>query len=827
MTILQSSISQAASGDYQIARSLRFNSADSAYLTRTPASAGNRRTWTWSGWVKPSNTGTNKYKGLIECVGPTSPGTRTSFVIADTGSVNFFTDNSSTGNLITTQLLRDFSAWYHILLAVDTTQATASNRLKLYINGVQVTAFATASYPAQNLETQINNTFSHDIGKVYDPFYADYYLTEVNLIDGQQLTPSSFGQTNTNTGIWDPIAYSGSYGTNGFKLNFSDNSNTTAATLGKDSSGNGNNFTPNNFSVTAGSGNDSLVDTPTNYGTDTGGGGEVRGNYATWNNLYGSGGTFTNGNLNFTAADNGLITPTTFFPTTGKWYCETVLSSGSNPRVGITNNDTRADLGGTTNSWAYLYDGRLYHNASVIGNTGVSPSYGDVVMMALDIDAGKLWFGINGTWMSSGVPSTGTNPQFTFTANQALSFAVASGGGVQSWTGNFGQRAFAYTAPSGFKALCTQNLPTPVIGASSTTLASKNFNTTLYTGNGTSNSNTQSITGVGFQPDLVWIKNRSTGVNHVLMDVVRGTSPILSSNAVDTEATFDASWRSSYGQLTAFGSDGFTVAAGTVAGGNFNYSGQSYVSWNWKAGGTGISNTSGTITSTVSANPTAGISVVTWTGNGLSNATVGHGLGAVPAMIICKERTGTDYWHVKHKSLTTLYNAFLNVTNAETAAAAVGDGVLGDLNSSTTFGFATAGSPGNVVAVNENGITNVAYCFAEIAGFSKFSKYIGNGSTDGPFVYCGFRPRWVLIKQISGGGGSWELYDTARDTYNQASQILEPNSSGAEQTSAGYVLDILSNGFKLRGTASGLNSSAAAYIFAAFAESPFNYSRAR
>ena len=339
MTILQSAIAQsAAGGSYQIARSLRFNSADSAFLNRTPASATNRKTWTWSGWVKSNNIGTVKYKSLIEGIGPSPAGTRTTFIISDDGTIQFFTDNASTSLLVTTQVLRDFSAWYHIVLAVDTTQATAANRIKLYLNGTQVTAFSTATYPSQNLDTQINNTYSHTIGKVNDPFYADYYATEINFIDGQALTPTSFGATDTNTGVWNPIDYTGTYGTNGFYLNFSDNSNTTAATLGADTSGNGNNFTPNNFSVTAGVGNDSLVDSPTNYGTDTGVGGEVRGNYCTFNPLMNnatSPGTLANGNLQYTTSSsesNGSSALGTIAISSGKWYWETQITA--NPANG-------------------------------------------------------------------------------------------------------------------------------------------------------------------------------------------------------------------------------------------------------------------------------------------------------------------------------------------------------------------------------------------------------------------------------------------------------------------------------------------------------------
>jgi hypothetical protein len=268
ITMLSAAAGAAPKG-YEIQRSLRFNSADSAYLSRTFASAGNRRTWTWSGWVKRVSSGTTQH--LIRT--NTTPITLLRFEAGD--SLYFYSVGVS-AEIRTTALYRDFSAWYHVVLAVDTTQATSSNRIKLYVNGVQVTAFSTETYPSQNTELGINTASAHAIGATTTPDeFANQYLADVHFIDGSALTPSSFGENDTDTGVWQPKKYAGTYGTNGFYLNFSDNSNTTASTLGKDYSGNGNNWTPSGFSVTAGAGNDSLVDTPTQYGTDTGAGGHA------------------------------------------------------------------------------------------------------------------------------------------------------------------------------------------------------------------------------------------------------------------------------------------------------------------------------------------------------------------------------------------------------------------------------------------------------------------------------------------------------------------------------------------------------------------------
>jgi hypothetical protein len=324
-----------AQGDndtYQISRSLRFNSADSAYLNRTPASAGNRKTWTWSGWVKRSGFGSNQY--LFNGAFNSSNQTNIQFYPSSSETLIIFSNSSGATvlNLVTTQVLKDPSAWYHIVVSIDTTQATSSNRAKLYINGSQVTSFSTETYPSQNADLNINDSVSHSIGAYITPsVFFNGYLTEINFIDGQALTPSSFGETDAVTGRWKAKAYSGSYGTNGFYLKFADNSSTAA--LGTDSSGNGNTWTVNNFSVTAGADNDSLVDSPTNYGSDSGVGGEVRGNYATLNPLafrYAAGApTFSNGNLQITS-NSGVASQYAFssigLPISGKFYYEVTIS---------------------------------------------------------------------------------------------------------------------------------------------------------------------------------------------------------------------------------------------------------------------------------------------------------------------------------------------------------------------------------------------------------------------------------------------------------------------------------------------------------------------
>lgn len=783
----------ASTGGYQISRSLRFNSADSAYLNRTPASATNRQTWTWSGWVK--RTALGAYSTIFGHCSSDGLQQHTAWFRND-DTLQFYIYSSGYNlNLITTQVFRDVSAWYHIVIAQDTTQATDTNRAKIYVNGVQVTAFSTAAYPSQNLNGFINSNVAHGIGSFPPALgsYFDGYQTEINLIDGQQLTPSSFGETNAQTGVWQPKAYSGSYGTNGFYLNFSDNSNTTAATLGKDYSGNGNNWTPNNFSVTAGAGNDSLVDSPTSYGTDTGVGGTVRGNYCTLNPLSLNGATLSNGNLDVdTGTTNGYYALGTMaFPSSGKWYFEyTPTANGNNSFCGVA--DSSSPL--TLNVSYYAGSGEKYVNG-VNSAYGISYGNGSVIGVAVNVDSGTVTFYVNNA-------SQGAITYATSSGNYLAFFADGTGGSATTYNTNFGQRPFAYTAPSGFKALCTQNLPTPTIGATTATQAGKYFNPVLYTGNGS----TQAITGVGFQPDMTWIKVRSTTYDHQLVDAVRGSGKVIHSNLTNAEATLNT--------VTSFDSNGFTVNGTTYAGTNGN--GSTFVAWNWKANGSGSTNTAGSITSTVSANTTSGFSIVTYTGNG-SNSTVGHGLGVAPKFIIIKSRSGTTGWPVYSESVGNTRFGYLNTTDFFDVNSTAWN------NTSPTSSVFTIGTG---VLLNASGATYVAYCFAEVAGYSKFTSWTGNGSADGPFIFTGFRPAYVLVKITSASGEGWWVFDNKRNAYNVTNSILSPNSSGAEIT-GDYGIDMVSNGFKIRNSQGFINSSGATYICAAFAESPFKYSLAR
>ena len=914
--------SGAADSAYTVDRSLRFNDGDSPYLSRTPSSAGNRRTFTISVWSKINN---NDYFRTI--LGAGGGSTRDRLQIFDDDRIVFNLREGFDAMLKTNRLARDPSAWFHFVVGVDTTQATASNRLKLYVNGIEETSFETATYPSQNYDCRLNNNIETFIGQSSsNQFYFDGYLAELNFIDGQQLTPSSFAETNSDTGQWIPKKYVGSYGTNGFYLNFSDNSGTTATTLGKDSSGNGNNFTPYNFSVSAGVGNDSVEDTPTN-------------NFPTWHPLYTSdqtGGTtaYSNGNLklNTTTGGTGSLYPfgfTTFGARSGKWYAEFKCDTNS-VAVGVANTgQLDSDVSGNpygayaNTSIIYTARGKVRTNDSNLSSSMPTYASGDIIGVALDLDNNKIYFHKNGTYINSGDPNTSSNG---FTLGSLPSgksgdfvFSCGSDGVVSIGVfANLGQQAFSYTQPTDYKKLNSANLSDPTI-----LLPNEHFDTLLYTGNG----GTQSITGLNFQPDWVWIKARSTSNWHFLFDAVRGVNRFLFSNQTALENGGGANPDTS---LTAFNSDGFSLGAdpSPSSSSGFNVNSATHVAWNWNAGDTdgktyivkvvsdsgnkyrfddfgtsavtldlaeggtyifdqsdssnnghplrfsttsngthgggseyttgvttsgtpgysgaftqivvaasaptlyyyctnhsgmggqantnsslGSSNFDGTLQATVKANQTAGFSIGTFTAQSSGSATVGHGLNVAPDFILTKSRTvGGGQWYVYHQDIGQ--NGWLNLNSD--AAATTGNSVV--WNPAPTSSVFTYGSG----LVNTQNI--VFYAFSEVAGYSKFGSYTGNGSTDGTFVFLGFRPAWVMIRRTD-SSAYWVIHDSKRDPINPNDEDLYANRSDSTVTTLRH--DFLSNGFKLRTSTVYVNANNSTYVYLAFAESPFKNARAR
>jgi len=329
------------------------------------------------------------------------------------------------------------------------------------------------------------------------------------------------------------------------------------------------------------------------------------------------------------------------------------------------------------------------------------------------------------------------------------------------------------------------------------------FNTITYSGNG---SNPRTLTGVGFQPDWVWQKNRTDSNGHTLADAVRGANKTLSSDGTGAEVT-----DKSDGHLDAFTSDGFTVGAGSSSDARVNDGSHTYVAWNWLAGGSTSSNSDGDITSTVSVNTIAGFSIVSYTGTG-SNATVGHGLGVAPSLIINKCRSATQNWATYHAGIGATKAVFLDGTDAATTSSSYFN------DTAPTSSVFTVGNSGDT---NKSSQTHISYCFAEKQGYSKFSTYEGNGNADGTFVYTGFRPAFVITKRADTGGDNWHILDNKRDIDNPAEQVLQTNDAGAEATTSTSKIDFLSNGFKLRGTGASINTSGLTYIYIAFAEHPF------
>jgi len=433
---------------YNLTNSLRTRSSASGYLSRTPASASNRQVWTWSGWIKRGSS-----FGSDQAIFSVAGSTNTTYFLLKFDSNNcIYVGNYSTNFFITTQVFRDPSAWYHIVLTLDTTQATANNRLKLYVNGSQVTAFSSnniAAQIAQNSDQGINAAAAHNICReaLGGVFLLDAYQTEINFIDGQALTPSSFGNTNSTTGVWQPAKYTGTYGTNGFYLNFSNIALTSGSNtgLGKDNSGNGNYWNTNNISVTAGSTYDSMTDVPTLTSTTTA-------NYSVLNPLFMNGSSISKGNLEITG---GIRAAASFGITSGKWYweCQTThpsyyMSSG----VLKDGAATTELLGyGDTLSWGwYAASGQKWFNTANTSWGSAFTSTNDVLGVAFDADAGTLTFYKNGSLQGGGAAFTGltSGPYYPGISSQPTYFSII----------NFGQRPFQYSAPSGFLPLNTYNL---------------------------------------------------------------------------------------------------------------------------------------------------------------------------------------------------------------------------------------------------------------------------------------------------------------------------------------------------------------------------------
>lgn len=762
-----------ASG-FDIDQSIRFNDDDSAYLNRTPGSAGNRRTFTFSCWFKRANI-TSANAPIF------SAGADDWLMFLSGNTLGFNSDGSNNYRIVTTQVFRDPAAWTHLVLRVDTTNSTAGDRLRLYINGSEVTDFGTDTNPPLNYETAFNNTGEHSIGKVVGSSqFFDGYLSEINFVDGSSLGPSSFGETSSETGQWVAINYSGSYGTNGFHIDGRDSSD-----LGDDESGNGNDYASSGLSTA-----DQVTDTPTD-------------NHCVLNVLDGAG-TVSNGNLVNAATGSGFVSrrATIGIPSSGKWAFR-VKKSANNFMVGVMApqaTDGDPDTNGVDAVFYYDEDGtssgdiQTRRSGSKVVETTDAPAgiAADTFMEVLiDKDNNRLGVVIGGTAyvaVDSGVAIQNTMTQI---------FVATAGSGVTA-TVDFGQSGFT-PSQTGYKALSTDNLDDPSIID-----PSKYFQSTTYTGNGSTQSINQSGNNT-FQPDWVWIKNRDAADSHIWTDAVRGATKIMECNDADAEVT-DAD------TLTGFESDGFALGDDDKV----NTNTENYIAWQWKANGAGSSNEDGTINTTAtSVNTTTGVSISTYTGTG-SNATVGHGLGVAPKMVIVKRRNTSESWRVWHTAMTD-GSYFMNLENTDGQAS-----IAAIWNS--TAPTSSVVSVGTNASVNGSSDTHVMYAFADVEGFSKFGAYTGNNNNDGTFVYTGFKPAFLMFKVVS-TTDSWQVYDTARQDFNVFGRSLTPNENAVESSFSARV-DLLSNGFKARSTNTAINGSQT-YLFMAYAETPFKTATGR
>jgi hypothetical protein len=541
--------------------------------------------------------------------------------------------------------------------------------------------------------------------------------------------------------------------------------------------------------------------------------------------------TFSEGNLKLAGWDIGFFG--TMGVSSGKWYWEMHSTNASGnayntSAVGIVHSDALYDtVDSSSNDGFQLYGGtnkaRGYYgyagnklDASSNVSYGDAFVTGDIIGVALNLDDGEITFYKNNVSQGVAFTSLGSGEWFPLWQNWTSSVGVMNFGqdssfsGIKTAQGNQDGNDigdFYYTPPTGFLALCTKNLP------DATVTPSEHFNTVLYTGNGGTNV----ITGVGFQSDWTWIKQRSNADSHVVFDAVRGVHKRL----VPDSTAAEADWTSVDKGLDVFSSDGFTVKDDSSGNYSVNKNSGTFVAWNWKANGSGSSNTNGTITSTVSANVDAGFSIVGYTGNQTAGATVGHGLSKAPEMIITKSRAGTTGWLVGHNSLPNWsYGLALNTTAATWSENPLWNSTAPDATK-FTLGSDTFGNSSN---------TRIAYCFHSVDGYSKVGSYIGNDNADGTFVYTGFRVAFLLLKNTAVAGEGFVIINNKSDPNNPTGTYLEVFGSSAEQGTAGTTfsrsIDFLSNGFKLRGNSTEVNDGET-MVYYAIAETPFKYSNAR
>ena len=772
-----------------ISNSCIFNRPDDPMLAYTPSGTGtNRRKYTVSFWFKPSFDGSDSNERAFFFAGPY--GNDDGITFKNTRKLHFWINGTVNASLLTTRTFEDSSKFYHILVAVDTTQSSASDRVKLYVDGDQITNFDTENYPSQNYDGYVSTAVQHNVGaQTGNNRQCDGYLAEVNYVDGTALTPSTFGLTDTSTGRWIPKTLTGiTYGTNGFRLTFA---NSAGQTIGDDTSGNGNDLTVTNLATT-----DIVTDTPTDL-------------YPVLNDFQSSySSNFSEGNLKIDGSTNGQTSTgrsTLSFDvedSTG-YYFEFrnmgTSSFGSNFNgygiVGVNADNIAPSSGNLFPNGGHHVT--LQEDGNVrINNTGTNLNLGGSTLpktgntstrdtIGCAVKSGKVWFSKNGIWgnANQGNPNSDGTPIASGLTGRFRACALCYDNDNSLQEVNFGQRLalggsatsdysannggyFLYPPPTGFRALKQDNLP----------------ETTL------------SI------PDFVWAKSRDNTESHVIYDTTRGVQKMISPNNTTAEGTQTDG-------LQKFLVGGFQ----TEDHERTNQSGISYANWNWIAnGGTTATNEVGAINSTVQVNTTAGFSIVKYSGSG-GAASVGHGLSSAPEWMIFKDLGNSTAWRVYHTSIGGITKYLVLNTTAAVATASM-------WGTPTNSAFIIGGTG---YEVNESGNNYVAYCWHSVPGFSKFGSYIGNGSSNGPFINLGFKPAVVITKNIS-SSYRWNIIDSKRDPFNPAGRWLAPNDNSDEDAYSGsYPHDFLSNGYKLRANTTVLNRSGDTYAYAAFAEHPF------
>ena len=809
---------------YQIANSCRFDGAASK-LVRDPSSDGNLQVLTFSTWVKRSGLGS--LQKLYICGEGVSYGYY-SDIGFDANDKLFARLVSGSTMFLSTQVFRDTSAFYHIVMSIDTTQSVADNRCKVYVNGERITAWDTD--PASTITLNYNTSYTSSLNgseqvignNINVSRYFNGYMGETYLVDGTQLAIGDTGETKN--GVWIPKDPSGfTYGTNGFLLNYA-----ASGDIGNDVSGNNNDFT-----ATAIAASDQMLDSPT-FGSSNGG------NFCTWNPLdrYNYNPP-SEGNLRaLTAGNNGTQTAT-FGVSSGKWYFEArngSAGSGSLGRlIGIAKAATDMSATPYNNADCYLYyspDGNIYSggNQGAYGDSWQAD--GDKVGVAIDLDNGAMWFSKNGTWQNSATQGeieagTTTNAAFTGLSGDYKIMVTKTGGtssndphdanfgsdgtfgGAETAGGNAdssGYGNFLYAPPSGFLALNSANLPTAA--AVDPAQTDDDYPQELFFMSGYNGNNADRTVTTENQTDLLMIRHWTSGQNWYTLDSTRviTDNKFLDTNSSDAEDTLPQANISSVG----------ATSVGITSSTWLNSAGSSYQMWMWRAnGGTTSSNTDGTITSTVQVDPSSGFSIATYTGTG-SAATIGHGLGVKPSFILVKNRGAINSWGVYAEGVAS--DPETDYLVLDTTAAVADDSTYWNDTAPTTDLF----SIGTNAAVNTSSGTYVAYCFANIEGYIKSGSYEGNGDADGTFVYTGFRPAFIVTKSVD-STSDWQAFDILRAGYNVDNNAMAMNEALAQTTTD--MIDILSNGFKMR-IATDPNV-AETYVYLAMAHNPFQYATAR